>query len=162
MNGRNVCGQAYVWLSRLRYRRHVRIYIISAHTYSLPRVCLLFSLTSKQPYFPSHKQPVAMGLIGQTSSFDNEMQHAQPERITSAATEDGAACPPTIDPELERRVVRKLDWRLPTLMGFLCKSMILLFSLSSTSPTNIFPDLLAFLDRSNIGCVAPVLTSQTQ
>lgn len=103
-----------------------------------------------------------MGLIGQTSSFDNEMQHAQPERITSAATEDGAACPPTIDPELERRVVRKLDWRLPTLMGFLCKSMILLFSLSSTSPTNIFPDLLAFLDRSNIGCVAPVLTSQTQ
>jgi hypothetical protein len=27
---------------------------------------------------------------------------------------------PTIDPELERRVVRKLDLRVPTLMGFFC------------------------------------------
>ncbi|CAI7664437.1 unnamed protein product [Penicillium glandicola] len=38
---------------------------------------------------------------------------------------------PTIDPELERRVVKKLDWHVPTLMGFFY--------------------LLAFLDRSNIG-----------
>ncbi|KAJ5476222.1 hypothetical protein N7475_001951 [Penicillium sp. IBT 31633x] len=38
---------------------------------------------------------------------------------------------PAIDPEIERRVVRKLDWRVPTLMGFFY--------------------LLAFLDRSNIG-----------
>jgi hypothetical protein len=27
---------------------------------------------------------------------------------------------PAIDPELERRVVRKLDWRVPTLLGFFC------------------------------------------
>ncbi|KAL4784302.1 major facilitator superfamily domain-containing protein [Aspergillus varians] len=37
----------------------------------------------------------------------------------------------TIDPMLEARVVRKLDWRVPTLLGFLY--------------------LLALLDRSNIG-----------
>ncbi|CAI7578729.1 unnamed protein product [Penicillium bialowiezense] len=37
----------------------------------------------------------------------------------------------TIDPEMERRVVRKLDWHLPTLMAFFY--------------------LLAALDRSNIG-----------
>ena len=29
---------------------------------------------------------------------------------------------PAIDPELERRVVRKLDWRVPTLLGFFCTS----------------------------------------
>lgn len=27
---------------------------------------------------------------------------------------------PTIEPEMERRVVRKLDWHLPTLMAFFC------------------------------------------
>lgn len=27
---------------------------------------------------------------------------------------------PAIDPELERRVLRKLDWRVPTLTAFLC------------------------------------------
>jgi hypothetical protein len=28
----------------------------------------------------------------------------------------------TIDPDLERQFVRKLDWHLPTLMAFFCMS----------------------------------------
>jgi hypothetical protein len=31
---------------------------------------------------------------------------------------------PTVSPEMERRVVRKLDWHLPTLMAFFCMSSI--------------------------------------
>ena len=32
------------------------------------------------------------------------------------------AARPHIDPELERRVVRKLDWHVPPLVAFLCTS----------------------------------------
>ncbi|KAF7173643.1 hypothetical protein CNMCM6106_007697 [Aspergillus hiratsukae] len=58
------------------------------------------------------------------------------EKETSAHHDTSTVQPPatyseTIDPGLERRVLRKLDLRLPTLMGFFY--------------------LLAFLDRSNIG-----------
>ncbi|KAJ5598014.1 hypothetical protein N7537_008098 [Penicillium hordei] len=55
------------------------------------------------------------------------------EKIAVPAHEEKppAVTLPAIDPELERRVVRKLDWHVPTLLGFFY--------------------LLAFLDRSNIG-----------
>ncbi|KAJ5567195.1 hypothetical protein N7535_006501 [Penicillium sp. DV-2018c] len=55
------------------------------------------------------------------------------EKSTMPVHEEKQPTPtaPTIDPELERRLVRKLDRRVPTLMGFFY--------------------LLAFLDRSNIG-----------
>jgi hypothetical protein len=44
------------------------------------------------------------------------------EKIVVPAHEEKppTAILPVIDPELERRVVRKLDWRVPTLLGFLC------------------------------------------
>ena len=51
-------------------------------------------------------------------------QHLEGARPTANAT-------PGIDPELERRVLRKIDLRVPTLLSFFY--------------------LLAFLDRSNIG-----------
>ncbi|KAJ5779146.1 Major facilitator superfamily domain general substrate transporter [Penicillium paradoxum] len=55
------------------------------------------------------------------------------EKVTLPAHEEklATAMQPAINPELERQLVRKLDWRVPTLMGFFY--------------------LLAFLDRSNIG-----------
>ncbi|KAI9376232.1 major facilitator superfamily domain-containing protein [Aspergillus egyptiacus] len=56
------------------------------------------------------------------SPYDNESHTALPQ-ISSPRI--------SIDPILEARVVRKLDWRVPTLLGFLY--------------------LLALLDRSNIG-----------
>lgn len=59
----------------------------------------------------------------QTLSHD-EAQTALPEMPPAAVS---------IDPEIEKRVLRKLDWRVPTLLGFLY--------------------LLSLLDRSNIGWV---------
>ncbi|TVY86254.1 putative transporter, partial [Lachnellula willkommii] len=59
------------------------------------------------------------------------------------------ANPPPIDPALEKRVLRKLDKRLVSLAFVLCTT-------SSTSKLKNClltrtPDLLAYLDRSNIG-----------
>lgn len=44
------------------------------------------------------------------------------EKVVVPAHEEKppAATLPVIDPELERRVVRKLDWHVPTLLGFFC------------------------------------------
>ncbi|KAJ5949214.1 hypothetical protein N7454_000798 [Penicillium verhagenii] len=84
-----------------------------------------------------------MGLFGkgELELPEDEIQRAPPdqdvEKTLPAQLEMAPVQPPTkftpaaIDPELERRVVRKLDLRVPTLMGFFY--------------------LLAFLDRSNIG-----------
>lgn len=61
-------------------------------------------------------------------------------------------CDNQINPDAEKVVVRKLDWRIVTLLVVLC---LFLSSLPSTqSPTKLtywHPDLLATLDRSNIG-----------
>ncbi|KAL2810824.1 major facilitator superfamily domain-containing protein [Aspergillus granulosus] len=60
----------------------------------------------------------------QSEPYPNESQTALPQMPSPRIS---------VDPELEARVVRKLDWRVPTLLGFLY--------------------LLALLDRSNIGFV---------
>lgn len=56
-------------------------------------------------------------------------QISDPEKeLAGYANESHTALPQmhsprvTIDPELEARVVRKLDLRVPTLLGFLCKA----------------------------------------
>ncbi|KAJ5720801.1 Major facilitator superfamily domain general substrate transporter [Penicillium malachiteum] len=82
-----------------------------------------------------------MGFFDKSEPPEDEIQRAPPdqdvEKAVPAQVESAPVNPPTkiipraIDPELERRVVRKLDLRVPTLMGFFY--------------------LLAFLDRSNIG-----------
>ncbi|KAJ5102640.1 hypothetical protein N7532_003169 [Penicillium argentinense] len=82
-----------------------------------------------------------MGFFGKFDPPEDEIQRAPPdvdiEKRVPSHEENEPGQPPAvvaaapIDPELERRVLRKLDWRVPTLMGFLY--------------------LLAFLDRSNIG-----------
>lgn len=55
-----------------------------------------------------------------------------------------------IDLNVERAVVRKLDWRVPTLLGVLCRFFRLFWSLMILLKRSSV-DLLAFLDRSNIG-----------
>ncbi|KAJ5273371.1 hypothetical protein N7478_008496 [Penicillium angulare] len=82
-----------------------------------------------------------MGFLGKGEPSGDEIQRAPPdedvEKTVPAQLESAPVYPPAkviptaIDPELERRVLRKLDLRVPTLMGFFY--------------------LLAFLDRSNIG-----------
>lgn len=44
------------------------------------------------------------------------------EKFTIPAHQEKWPSPklPIIEPEMERRVVRKLDWHLPTLMAFFC------------------------------------------
>ncbi|KAJ5109058.1 hypothetical protein N7456_005733 [Penicillium angulare] len=82
-----------------------------------------------------------MGFLSKGEPSGDEIQRAPPdedvEKTVPAQLESAPVYPPAkvipnaIDPELERRVVIKLDLRVPTLMGFFY--------------------LLAFLDRSNIG-----------
>lgn len=73
-----------------------------------------------------------MGFFGKHDDPEDQIQTApepQPdiEKPVPAHEETSAAQPPVIptaaviDPELERRVVRKLDLRVPTLLGFFCK-----------------------------------------
>lgn len=76
---------------------------------------------------------------------------SDPEKAEAIAIENGNQSPnppsPTrIDPELEKRVIRKLDKRLVSLVFVLCKSYAVNSKTSLTTP-----DLLAYLDRSNIG-----------
>ncbi|KAJ5195356.1 Major facilitator superfamily domain general substrate transporter [Penicillium cinerascens] len=80
-----------------------------------------------------------MGFFGKSEPSDDEIQCAPPDpdvekKIPShdeGPTQPSIVTAAAIDPELERRVLKKLDLHLPTLMAFFY--------------------LLAFLDRSNIG-----------
>jgi hypothetical protein len=89
-----------------------------------------------------------------SSAEDPEVSAAapgDPEKAEAIAIENGSQSPnipsPTrIDPELEKRVIRKLDKRLVSLVFVLCK-----FYASSSQTSLTTPDLLAYLDRSNIG-----------
>lgn len=66
-----------------------------------------------------------MGFLARQEQPEDLIQTAPDEdieKIAVPAHEEKAptATLPAIDPELERRVVRKLDWRVPTLLGFFC------------------------------------------
>lgn len=74
-----------------------------------------------------------MGFFGKEEVPEDEIQSAPPdpdlEKRIPSHEETGPVqphqpviAPAVIDPELEKRVLRKLDWRVPTLMGFFCKS----------------------------------------
>ena len=71
---------------------------------------------------------LAMGVFSKNSLPEDEIQAAPDqdvEKTVPAHQETESAQPnvipaTTIDPELERRVLRKLDWRVPTLMAFFC------------------------------------------
>lgn len=74
-----------------------------------------------------------MGFFGKKDTSDDEIQQATSdqdvEKTMSAhqenqETQRPAAVAATLDPELERRVLRKLDWRVPTLMGFFCMCIV--------------------------------------
>lgn len=77
-----------------------------------------------------------MGYFGKKNPSEDEIQRAPPDRdvekTVPAHQEAGNIQPPAVaarvlDPELERRVLRKLDWRVPTLMGFFCMGIIAFF-----------------------------------
>ncbi|EER40246.1 high-affinity nicotinic acid transporter [Histoplasma capsulatum var. duboisii H88] len=71
-------------------------------------------------------QPLLAPRRGIADALDPEIMSTKPHREDTGPSAYGQ-----IDPVIERRVVRKLDQRVPTLLGFLY--------------------LLSFLDRSNIG-----------
>jgi hypothetical protein len=106
-----------------------------------------------------------MGFFGKADYPEDQIQRAPPDpdiekRVpsheeTPSQPNQLVAAPAPIDPELERRVLRKLDLRVPTLMGFFCmfscEGVIAILIFFTDTPISL--DLLAFLDRSNIGCV---------
>lgn len=60
--------------------------------------------------------------IEQAPSVDTEKQNAvHQDEDNDTALPAMPAAVITIDPVVERRVLRKLDLRVPTLMGFLCE-----------------------------------------
>lgn len=71
-----------------------------------------------------------MGFFGKSEPSEDDIQIAPPvqdaEKRDFSQEENGRRIQPlavtatSIDPELERRVLRKLDWRVPPLTGFLC------------------------------------------
>lgn len=83
-----------------------------------------------------------MGFLGKADPPEDEIQTASDhdvEKTVPAHQETGSVSPPavmtaatTIDPELERRVLRKLDLRVPTLMGFFCRTPRIPFHLMSS------------------------------
>lgn len=73
-----------------------------------------------------------MGFFGKSEPSDDEIQRAPPDPDVEKkipSHDEGPTQPPivtaaAIDPELERRVLKKLDLRLPTLMGFFCMHIL--------------------------------------
>lgn len=65
-----------------------------------------------------------MGFLERQEQLENVIQTAPDEDIEKSAVPTHQEKPttllPAIDPELERRVVRKLDWHVVTLLGFFC------------------------------------------
>jgi len=68
-----------------------------------------------------------MGFFGKREPFGDEIQRSPPDPDVEKkipSHEEGRTQPSivaaAIDPELERRILRKLDLHLPTLMGFFC------------------------------------------
>lgn len=69
-----------------------------------------------------------MGFFGKSEPSDDEISRAPPSPDVEKkmpSHDEGPSQPSiltaaAIDPELERRVLRKLDLRLPTLMAFFC------------------------------------------
>lgn len=66
-----------------------------------------------------------MGFLERQELPDDVIQTAPNADVEKIAVPAHEEKPPTvtlpaIDPELERRVVKKLDWRVPTLLGFFC------------------------------------------
>jgi hypothetical protein len=68
-----------------------------------------------------------MGFFGKSELPEDIIQVAPDADVEKTTVPAHVEKPPTatieiaaIDPELERRVVRKLDLRVPTLMGFFC------------------------------------------
>lgn len=72
----------------------------------------------------SHKAPPPTALGLDDAGQPPRQPSGDPEKAnTDVQHEDGVVVEHThdVDPELERRVVRKLDWHLPPLVGFLCE-----------------------------------------
>jgi hypothetical protein len=68
-----------------------------------------------------------MGYFGKNEPPEDVIQPAPDEDVQKVTAPAHQEKPPsatmaTIDPDLERQVVRKLDWHLPTLMAFFCMS----------------------------------------
>lgn len=63
-------------------------------------------------FFRKQDAPTEPEATVKTAVTTDPEKNAVAPQVTPAGT--------AIDPELEARVVRKLDWRVPTLLGFLC------------------------------------------
>lgn len=67
-----------------------------------------------------------MRFFGKSEPSEDDIQIAPPvqdvdeKRDLSQGDQPMAVTATPIDAELERRVLRKLDWRVPPLTGFLC------------------------------------------
>lgn len=55
------------------------------------------------------------------ASSDSEKQMPTHEDNVQTALPPMPAPAIDLDPAVEKRLLRKLDWRVPTLLGFLCK-----------------------------------------
>lgn len=62
--------------------------------------------------------PPSQDIIESVPAADPE-KHASPQH-DETATPDVCATAPTIDPAVEKRLLRKLDWNLVTLVSFFC------------------------------------------
>ena len=72
------------------------------------------------------------------------------EKAGAPAYDEEAREPQSIDPIMEKRVLRKMDRNIIPLVMALCRAYSHLQTVQ-TEADSLFQDLLAFLDRSNIG-----------
>jgi hypothetical protein len=70
--------------------------------------------------FVGKKDPSEDGIHRAPS--DQDVEKTVPDHQESGHVQPGTMTSTAIDPELERRVLRKLDWHVPTLMAFFCRS----------------------------------------
>jgi hypothetical protein len=98
------------------------------------------------PFFKSKAKP------SETHDVNRAMETANVEKGLSPVQNENAVDQQVIDAELERRVVRKTDRNLVPLVMALCT---LHCTLTPPAANSFGLDLLAFLDRSNVGYACP-------
>lgn len=101
----------------------------------------IFSRFKKNDPSSTVADPAASGTVS------SDPEKAEAMAIENGNPNPGPLSPARIDRELEKRVIRKLDKRLVSLVFVLCES----YTPNSKAERTNNPDLLAYLDRSNIG-----------
>lgn len=81
--------------------------------------------------------PKPVAATGTHATQGDSTAAADAEKVGQQQVEQGVNARPQFDAEAEKRLVRKLDWHIPPLVGFLCK-IFLISKIFRKAETNLW------------------------